>query len=57
MSKTITLIRRKETKNKVVFEETVKPGEQEILGSLYVWKWAADKLGNEFDIELPIEDE
>ena len=53
---TITLKRSgKSTKNKVVFEETVtEGGGQAVFGSVYIWKWAAEKLPDEFDIELPI---
>lgn len=40
-AKTVTLIKAKETKNKVVFEEQPAENEAPIIGSLYVSKWWA----------------
>lgn len=38
---TIRFVRRKETTNKVVFEEQPDEGKPPIIGSLYVSKWWA----------------
>ena len=39
MSKTVRFVLEKEVKNSVRFKEVTKPGEAEVLGSLYLQKW------------------
>ena len=39
MSKCIKFVIEKEVKNSVRFKEVTRPGEAEVLGSIYVQKW------------------
>lgn len=48
---------RKETKNKVVYDEIVKDGEQSVIGALYVSRFAVQQLGSPSKLTIRIQPE
>lgn len=56
MALTVTLTKEKETKNTVRFQETsIAAGEPEVVGSLYVQKWAWTRLGSPETITVTVD--
>lgn len=56
MALKVTLTKEKETKNTVRFQETsTANGEPEVVGSVYVQKWAWTRLGNPDTITVTVD--
>lgn len=56
MTLLVTLTKEKETKNTLRFQETsVAGGEPEVVGSLYLQKWAWVRLGSPDTITVQVE--
>ena len=49
---TIVVVKEKETKNTVKFEEKPEPGKPPVVGTIYIQKWA---VGDAAEVQITIE--